>query len=77
MKAEWAKAERAWISRAIRLFRDKPDAVRLYTTDGEISACKLGVGSDEINITISGGGAINSGAVLTDMHDDEEYGVTR
>lgn len=73
--SDWTKEEKAWISRAKRLFRDKPASVRLYSTDGEISACKLGVSSDDINTNVANGAAINSGCVLTDMHDREGYGA--
>lgn len=72
---EWTKSERAWISRARRLFRDKPNTVLLYSTDGEISACKLGVMSYDLSTQIANGAAINSGCVLTDMHDDSGRGA--
>lgn len=72
---DWTKSELAWISRARRLFRERPDSVLLYSTDGEISACKHGVGSDDLNTRIADGEAINSGCVLTDMHDDSGRGA--
>ena len=63
------KKEKLWISRAKRLFRDKPEKLLLYTTDGEISICKRGISSYEFSASIPDS-EINCGCVITDMHDD-------
>jgi|JI10StandDraft_1071094.scaffolds.fasta_scaffold88399_3 hypothetical protein len=66
---EWTKEEARWLSRAQRLFRERPPNIRLYTTDGEISACKDGVPSDVLLETVAPGDAIMAGCMLPDMHD--------
>ncbi len=51
------------------------NSIRLYSTDGEISVCKDGVPSEELNVHVANGGAINCGCSITDLHDAEGYGA--
>jgi len=65
---KWTKDEMRWISRAKRLFKQKPAMLEMYTTDGEISICKIGISSEILNETISESG-LHAGATMSDMHD--------
>ena len=70
------KDESRWVKRAQKLFREKPCDLMLYTTDGEIVVCKLGVTSYDYAETIDRNG-ITPGCVLTDLHDDNDNGNYR
>ena len=63
----WTDKELKWIRRARRLFKEMPSDIRLYTTDGEITACKLGL-SSEINEALADGAVIMSCCYLSE-HD--------
>ncbi|MDQ5987067.1 MAG: hypothetical protein CSYNP_02804 [Syntrophus sp. SKADARSKE-3] len=67
---DWDANEDRWIKRARKLFREKPDTVLLYTVDGEITACRKGVPSNDLSETVSPMGTISVGAMLTDIHDE-------
>jgi hypothetical protein len=71
--SDWTKKEREWITEAKRLFKRKPKNVLLYVVDSGVIACKRGVPSC---VTTDGIGDITSaGAMLSDMHDDNDRGM--
>lgn len=66
---EWTSAEKKWLRAARKLLREKPEKIKIYTVDGEISACKLHVSSHDLCEAIAPRVAIYSGACITDIHD--------
>ena len=71
--SEWTPEESRWMKRARKLFRDKPNTVRLYTTDGEITACKRGVPSNDLSEGIAENG-IMACCYLNDHEDSFNMG---
>ena len=69
MMNDWTDEESQWIRKAIRLFRRKPPTVDLYTTDGEISACKRGVPSTSLWADVADSGSIMACGYLSDHED--------
>ena len=69
MMSDWTDEESQWIRKAIRLFRRKPPTVDLYTTDGEISACKRGVPSTSLWADVADSGSIMACGYLSDHED--------
>lgn len=70
---EWTKEELAWLRRAERLYADKPKSFKVYTIDGDLTACKLGVPYAALSYHIASNGVV-PGCVMTDVHDDEDFG---
>ncbi len=70
---ELTKQKKTWIRRLSRAFRDKPESLLLYNTDGNTMICKKGVASDDICESITNSN-VCCGCVLTDMHDDAGRG---
>ncbi len=68
------KGEERWIRRLRKCLREKPPAIRLYTLDGEIVACKDRVSSYDYSETVFPTGIIGAGAMLTDLHDELNNG---
>lgn len=70
----WTPEEKRWLSRACRLFRDRPKSIHLYTTDGEITACRQGSPSTDLNEHLADGGTIMACEYL-DYHESEFQGL--
>lgn len=76
-EAAWTKEEETAL-RALRraLLKVKDcNQICLYVVDDWVTACKLGIPSDDLSQVIGHG--LNPGCVLTDMHDDEDFGRGR
>ena len=51
---DWSQKESAALKQLDEALRALPNSVLLYTTDGEISACKKGVSSYETMASLGG-----------------------
>ena len=72
--SDWTPEEKRWLSRAKRLFREKPEGVCLYTADGEITACRLGVPSTVVCEDLSQGGTVMACCYTSDHEHVFEMG---
>ncbi len=64
--------EKAWLRRARALAKSKPKSLRIYITDNDLIACKVGVNCRDYSESIPLD--VYPGCVLTDLHDDMGYG---
>lgn len=69
----WSDKEIKWLKRADRLFKDKPDAIMLYSCDGTITACKISESCRKTSYCIEKSN-INCCCVISDVHDDMGFG---
>ena len=54
-----------------RAFLNLPKTLKIYVVDASVVVCKIGVSSDEICEEV---GYANPTVMLTDLHDDMDYG---
>lgn len=66
---DWTAVEQRALVNLARALKGLPRSIHLYTTDGEISACKQGVSALDLHHHLPG--RISPGAVITDMHDHD------
>lgn len=67
------KSEESWLSRLEKVLSSMPDTLRMYGIDGgNVTICKVGVPANDLERSVDVN--INFGAMLTDLHDKEDYG---
>lgn len=72
MKNRFTKKEVLALNRLRKTLESIPNNLCVYIVDAEIVICKVGVPSVEIQESV--GFADNAGVMLTDLHDDHNYG---
>lgn len=68
MSGQWTSRERKWIDKLRAILKSKPNNVKLYTIDSEITVAKFGVESELLSETIENN-IIASSDVMTFAHD--------
>lgn len=62
------KTEEAWLRKLKKILASKPEKIILYSTDGDICACKMGVPSGDLARNIAYN-IINATNMISDIHE--------